>query len=130
MITSGLDKLRTCVSYLLEILNFRNCHAWLFSNKYVYEQNFSILSTWSSLKKLNVHIKKTLNFKAPFYGRGSTASRLEPLRGGSLLFTTKFPEIPGTHFIDLGRMKGWADLGAAHCFEHGTSGLGIQHLSH
>ena len=37
---------------------------------------------------------------------GSTASRLEPLRAGSLLFTTKFPEIPGTHFIDLGRMKG------------------------
>ena len=31
---------------------------------------------------------------------------LEPLRGGSLLFTTKFPEIPGTHFTDLGRMKG------------------------
>ena len=43
---------------------------------------------------------------APFYGRGSTASRLEPLRGGSLLFTTKFPENPATHFIDLGRMKG------------------------
>ena len=38
---------------------------------------------------------------APFYGWGSTASRLEPLRGGSLLFTTKFPEVPGTHFIDL-----------------------------
>ena len=35
---------------------------------------------------------------APFYRWGSTASRLEPLRGGSLLFTTKFPEIPGTHF--------------------------------
>ena len=34
---------------------------------------------------------------APFYGWGSAASRLEPLRGGSLLFTTKFPEIPGTH---------------------------------
>ena len=29
---------------------------------------------------------------APFYGWGSTASRLEPLQGGSLLFTTKFPE--------------------------------------
>ena len=28
----------------------------------------------------------------PFYGWGSTASRLEPLRGDSLLFTTKFPE--------------------------------------
>ena len=35
-----------------------------------------------------------------------TASRLQPLRGGSLLFTIQFPEIPGTHFIDLGRMKG------------------------
>ena len=42
----------------------------------------------------------------PFYEWGSTASRLEPLRGGSLLFTAKFPEIPGIHFIDLGRMKG------------------------
>ena len=39
------------------------------------------------------------------------ASRLEPLQWGSLLFTTKFPDIPGTHFIDLGRMKGWVDLG-------------------
>ena len=33
------------------------------------------------------------NFMAPFYGWGLTASRLEPLRGSSLLFTTKFPEI-------------------------------------
>ena len=30
----------------------------------------------------------------------------EPLRGDSLLLTTNFPEIPGTHLIDLGRMKG------------------------
>ena len=29
---------------------------------------------------------------APFYGWGSTGSRLVPLRGGSLLFTTKFPD--------------------------------------
>ena len=40
--------------------------------------------------------KKTL-WPLFFYGWGSTASRLEPLRGGSLLFTTKFPEISGTH---------------------------------
>ena len=53
---------------------------------------------------------------APFFGWGSTASRLEPLWGGSLLFTTKFPEIPGTHFIDLGRMKGWVDLGTTQWF--------------
>ena len=41
---------------------------------------------------------------APFYGWGSTASRLEPLRGGSLLFTTKFPERlsrPWSHPVDL-----------------------------
>ena len=43
---------------------------------------------------------------ASFYRWGSTASRLEPLQGGSLLFATKFPEIPGTHFIDFRRMKG------------------------
>ena len=54
--------------------------------------------------------KKKKNFMAPFYGWGSTASRLEPLWGGSLLFTTRFSEIPGTHFIDLGRTKGWVDL--------------------
>ena len=33
------------------------------------------------------------NFMVPFYGWGSTTSRREPLRGGSLLFTTKSPEI-------------------------------------
>ena len=43
---------------------------------------------------------------APFYGWGSTASRLGTLPGGSLLFTNKFPVIPGTHIIDLRRMKG------------------------
>ena len=53
---------------------------------------------------------------APFYGWGSTASTLEPLRGGNVLFTTKFLEVPGTHFIDLGRMKGGVDLGATQRF--------------
>ena len=49
---------------------------------------------------------------APFYGWGSTLSRLVQLQGGSLLFTTKFPEVPGTHFIDLRKMKGSVNLGA------------------
>ena len=35
-----------------------------------------------------------------------TKKRLVPLQGGSLLFTAKFPDISGTHFTDLGRMKG------------------------
>ena len=67
---------------------------------------------------------------APFYGWGSTASRLEPLRGGSLLFTTKFPEIPGTHFIDLGRLTAESTLEPLSGFEQGNPGLGIQRLNH
>ena len=67
---------------------------------------------------------------APFHGWGSTASRLERVQGGSLLFTTKFQDIPGTHFIDFGRMKGRVDLGATQWFEHGTAGLAIQRLNH
>ena len=56
------------------------------------------------------------NFMAPFYGWGSTTSRLVPLRGGSLLFITKFPDIPGTNVIKLRRMKGWVNLGATQWF--------------
>ena len=41
----------------------------------------------------------------PFYGWCSTDSRLEPLQGGTLLLITKFPEISGTHFIDIGKIK-------------------------
>ena len=40
----------------------------------------------------------------------------EPLREDSLLFTTKSPEVPGTYFIDRGRVKGCVDLGATQCF--------------
>ena len=37
------------------------------------------------------------SFMATFYGLVATASRLESLRGDSLLFTTKFLEIPGIY---------------------------------
>ena len=49
---------------------------------------------------------------APFYGWSSTASRLQPLPGGSLLFTIQFPEIPGT-LTEGGRTKfeGGGDVG-------------------
>ena len=50
------------------------------------------------------------NLMTPFYEWGSTVSRLESLRGGSLLFTTKFPENPG------GKMKGCVNLGATQWF--------------
>ena len=53
-----------------------------------------------------------------------------PTKRRQLLFTTKFPEIPGTHLIDLGRMKGCFDLGVTRSFEHRTPGLGIQCLNY
>ena len=34
----------------------------------------------------------------------------EPLQRKSSLLTTKSPEVPGTHLIDLGRMKGWVNF--------------------
>ena len=34
--------------------------------------------------------KRKKNFMGPLYGWGSTALRLEPLQGGSLLFTASF----------------------------------------
>ena len=60
----------------------------------------------SRIKEEYKKTQKNKHFMPPYYGWGSTASRLEPLRGGSLLFTTNYPEIPGTHLIDLARMKG------------------------
>ena len=59
-----------------------------------------------TLKLIGALKKKFKTLWPLFYGWGSTASRLQPLRGGSLLFTIQFPEIPGTHFINFGRMKG------------------------
>ena len=42
---------------------------------------------------------------APFYGWGSIVCKLQSHCGDSLLATTKSPGVPGTHFINLGRMK-------------------------
>ena len=35
----------------------------------------------------------------------------EPLLGDNLLFTTKSPEVSGTHLMELWRMKDWIKLG-------------------
>ena len=58
---------------------------------------------------------------APFHGLGSTSSRLDP-QGDSLRFTTKFPEIPGTHFTNLGRWK--AESPCSHAVVLKTEPLG------
>ena len=50
---------------------------------------------------------------APFLWTGFNCLKsTEPLQGSSLLFITQFWKIFGTHLINLGRMKGWLDLGA------------------
>ena len=38
----------------------------------------------------------------------------DPVRGDTLLFTPKFPEISSTDLTSLGRMKGSVDLGATY----------------
>ena len=55
----------------------------------------------------------------------------EPLPGDSLIFTTKSPGDPGTHLIDLGRMKkAELTLKPPSCFDPGTLALGIQSHNH
>ena len=68
----------------------------------LYEQ-LSLMLSWST--SLSLNFKKKTTLWTIFYERGSTVSRPEPLQGGSLLFTTKFPKIPGSHFIYLRKMK-------------------------
>ena len=48
----------------------------------------------------------------------------EPLRRDSLLFTTQFPGVPGTHLIDFRRMKGRVDFVATQWFWTGNPWIG------
>ena len=60
------------------------------------------------------------NFMAPFYGWGSTASRLEPLWGGSLLFTISSQK---SQVLILSTSEGWTaelTLEPPSGFEDGT----------
>ena len=60
---------------------------------------------------------KNLKCCGPFLWMGFNCFQAtEPLRRGSLLFTTQAQRVPGTHLINLERMKGWAEFGAAHWF--------------
>ena len=67
---------------------------------------------------------------AHFYEWNSNASKLEPLRAGSLFFINNSPGVPGIHFIDHGKMKkAESNLEPPSVFEHGISGLRIQRLN-
>ena len=115
---------RTFDSFILLIILNAQFHIPIILGNHILPNGSSVLQLpWHLSRQIvkqmhcyNSIVKTFYNFMAPFYGWGSTASRLVPLWGGSLLFTTKFPDIPGTHFINLGRMKGWVDLGATQWF--------------
>ena len=57
------------------------------------------------INDIAINFLKKNNLYGPFYGLGSTAPRVNP-QGISLCLTTKFAEILGTHFTNLGRVKG------------------------
>ena len=70
-----------------------------------------------SYNKYNFQKKSIKKLYGPFLWMGFNCLKAtELLRGGSLLFTTKFQEVPGMHFIDLRRMKDRVDLGATQWF--------------
>ena len=50
----------------------------------------------------------------PFHGSGSTTSGLKSY--WEEVVTTTIPEVPGTHLIDLGKMKGLVELGGTQWF--------------
>ena len=86
-----------------------------FCSKYVDDDFFFLkLCTWESLLQscrwyfLQCIFKKRKTLWSLFYGWGSTISRIELLYLSSLLFLA----VSGTHFTDLGRMKGRVDLGS------------------
>ena len=98
---------------------------WIFDNPFAKYLNF-----WSFLNELTAYLaiyqsqskdsglviqKNSFFFKkknyGPFLWMGfNCLNALKPLQRHSLLFTTKFPGVHGTHFINLGRMKGCVDL--------------------
>ena len=68
------------------------------NQRYIFFMNPSIkIKLVHSFTIVILFLKK--NLYGPFLWMGFNCLKaIEPLRGGSLLFTTKFPEIPGTHF--------------------------------
>ena len=52
----GLDKSHTYMHDVIKIINFTNCHTWLYFNKYPHEHIFSFLSAWSNFGKFGAHL--------------------------------------------------------------------------
>ena len=80
--------------------------------------SFFCNETWQGQSvMLDLKLLLLKNFTTPFYGWGSTVSRLQKtLRGDSLLFTTRALGLPGTHLVSLGRIHHLVNLGASQWF--------------
>ena len=92
--------------YCFRNSDFENC---LFSKKIQICSTLSLMVTPLNSTLMKLPKSQTLHFQNltdHFLRMGLNCLKAtEPLQGGTLLFTTKFPEIPGTHLINLGRMK-------------------------
>ena len=80
-----------------------SCSKWTVAGSQQLLQRVTNNNWFSTSRKEQSLQQRKQNKK--LYGWGSTAPMLEPLRGGSLLFTTKLPEIPGTHFYSIPRTQ-------------------------
>ena len=59
------------------------------------------------------HLVNVKNFIVSFLWTGPNCLKAsEPQRGDSLSFTTRYPDVPVTHLINIGRMKGWVEFRA------------------
>ena len=90
--------------------DFRTFKKSLFAQVNVFK--YKLLTSYAPYNvKLKSNVNKLNNSDRLLYGPilwmgFNCIKATEPLRGGSLLFTTKFPEIRRTHLITTGRMKG------------------------
>ena len=64
------------------------------------------LARCRNVASLSLFLKTLKKLYGPFLWMGFNCLKARVTLRRSLLFTTKSPEIPGTHFIDLERMKG------------------------
>ena len=87
-------------------------------------------SFWDSLNGLVVFFLEKTKLYGPLIWMGFISLKTtESLWGNSLLFTSQFSGVPGTHLIKEG-LKVELILEPPNGFELGTPGLGVQCLNH
>ena len=97
------------MSQTLQILTFFNEHVLKDKKRNSLNQrNEVLLSIWQFHYQELMFLKKLYG---PFLWTGFNCLTARATLRRQCTFYHKFSEIPGTHFIDLQRMKGWVNLG-------------------